>query len=506
MLEPLLERLWTADQARAADAYTIDVGVPGLVLMEHAGRAVADIVARGQPRSALVIAGPGNTGGDGWVAARHLWGRGIPCPVVTLVAPDALGGDAHTSARLFLAAARAQGFNSAVLGAPYRVLEVADDIDWLLGALRPDVVIDALFGTGLRRALEGTPRAVVERLANFAGPIVSIDVPSGLPTDGAAPSGPCVRATTTVTFQRRKIAHACEPGRGTCGEVHVIDIGLLTPPTGNHPPVHRLQDARGLLPRVDVDAHKGRFGHVAVLAGVSTGAARLAGRAALRAGVGLVTILADAVPIGIEAELMVRGLDDSALTGVFAASGALVIGPGLGMARVDAARRLLEGAARARVPCVVDAEAIDALAPLRIAGLVAVITPHPGEAGRGLGVTSAQVQQDRIAAARALKQRFGPGIIIVLKGSTPVVIGDDDVVILVEGGAPALAVAGSGDVLAGVIGGLLARGMTPMHAALAGVQAHQRAGQALGAVSLRGHLASDIADAIVGALQIHAPL
>jgi NAD(P)H-hydrate epimerase len=508
-----------------------ELGIPGVVLMEHAGRAVADVVARFTTKSALVIAGPGNNGGDGWVVARHLWGRSIPCPVVTLVAPAALTGDAALSARIFLRTAAARGWDCEQLGgeagserAPFRHVDLASDLEHLLQTVDPDVVVDALFGTGLRRTLEGVALHIVKALARFGGPIVSIDIPSGLPTDGQAPRGPCVRAAATVTFQQKKIAHASEPGRAHCGDVHVVDIGIMEPPLRNDAlsaGAHRLLDARALLPAVDVDAHKGRFGHVAVVAGEFTGAARLASRAALRAGAGLVTILArsrdalgGAALTGVDAEIMVRALDGELEGAPEEASrniGALVVGPGLGADRIDVARRLLAEAARTRVPCVVDAEAVEALAQRPIQGLRGHVTPHPGEAGRALGVSSADIQQDRLAAVRALKQRFGPGVVVVLKGSSPLILGDaaDDGAadgaagagpIVVEGGAPALAVAGSGDVLAGAIGGLLARGMSPLDAALAGVEAHQRAGRALAALGARGHLASEIADAIRGAL------
>lgn len=506
---PLLEPLWTAAQARAADAYTIeDLGVPGIVLMEHAGRSVADVVARARPKTALVIAGPGNNGGDGWVIARHLWGRGIACPVVTLASPDALGGDASLSAQMFLTAAEARGWSCRQFGAPFFLIDLADDLEHILRVVSPDIVVDAVFGTGLNRALEGVAAHVVEALSRWSKPIVSVDLPSGLPSDGAAPAGPCVHATTTVTFQQRRIAHVSEPGAAHCGLVEVVDIGILTPPSDVPPAAaHRLLDARGLLPGIDVNAHKGSFGHVAVIAGASPGAARLAARAALRAGAGLATLLVDSLAgaalVGVEAELMVRALADSgsAVGNPLEGMGALVVGPGLGKARVEVATRLLEDAARARVPCVVDAEAIDALARQRIAGLLAVVTPHAGEAGRALGISSAEVQRDRPAAARALKEHFGAGVVVVLKGSAPIAWGDAGGPIIIEGGAPALAVAGSGDVLAGVIGGLLARGMTPLDAALAGVEAHQRAGRALAAAAPRGHLASEIADAIRAALR-----
>lgn len=507
MASPILEPLWTAAQARAADAYTIeDLGVPGIVLMEHAGRAVAEIVKARFPiltqgGSAIVFAGPGNNGGDGWVAARHLWAAGIVCPVVTLRSPEELTGDASLAAQMFLTAAEARGWSSPALGAPFFLIDLADDVQHLLAATGADVVIDAVFGTGLSRPLEGIGARVVEGLSCARRPTISIDLPSGLPTDGEAPAGPCVHATATVTFGRRKIAHVAEPGARLCGEVQLVDVGILPPP-GDLALAFRLFDGARLYPSADPGAHKHRYGHVGVLVGKATGAARLAGLGALRAGAGLVTLLSatdtPGLPAGllVEPELMARPLrdDDAALEGL----AALVVGPGLGHEHGGRARALLEQAAARQIPVVVDAEAVDVLARAPIPHLFAVATPHPGEAARVLGSTSTDVQKDRIAAARALKKKLGERTVVVLKGSCPVIAGaslpvaDTELIVVVEGGAPALAVAGSGDVLAGVIGGLLARGVSPDNAALAGVHAHQAAGRVLGT---RGKLARDIADA-----------
>ncbi|HEY4223571.1 MAG TPA: NAD(P)H-hydrate dehydratase, partial [Myxococcota bacterium] len=287
----------------------------------------------------------------------------------------------------------------------------------------------------------------------------------------------------------------------------------------------RVVDALGLVPAPSALSFKNSFGHVAVIAGASLGAARLAARASLRAGAGLVTLVcsSDAGPDVPEPELMSRFVRvhggapahadvDAALKGMRA----LAVGPGLGHALADVARAFLEAAARNNIPCVVDAEAIDELAKAPIQNLRAVITPHPGEAARALTIagavsSSALVQADRFAAVRALAAHFGEGIAVVLKGSCPLVVGDSAAgsafarasgrVLVVEGGAVALAVAGSGDVLAGTIAGLLARGLDPANAAIAGTFAHQRAGKLLTAsIGPRGALAHEIADAIPAAL------
>lgn len=489
MSQPVLEPLWTAAQSRAADAYTIDeMGVSGLVLMEHAGRAVADHVKARHPGAshAVVFAGPGNNGGDGWVVARHLWSAGLPCPVVTLRDPSELTGDARAAASTFLKAAAARGWRSPALGGAFLVFGDGHDAERIVQASDADVIVDALFGTGLTRALEGHAAQIVHSLAQVPLPVVAVDLPSGLPTDGGAPLGPCVRATTTVTFAGRKIAHACEPGHALCGEVHVVDIGILAP-HGAEAEVFRLLDASPLLPNTTPDAHKGHYGHVAVVMGQAGGAARLAATASLRVGAGLASILAEHPTMVPEPELMVRAANADALEGI----DVLVIGPGLGHAHAGAARALLLDAAARGTPVVVDAEAIDVVAAEPIAGLCGVATPHPGEAGRALGKRNLDVQRDRIAAARALEAKLG-GLVVVLKGSCPMVAGGGPLVV-VEGGVPALAVAGSGDVLAGAIGGLLGRGLSPRDAAILGVAAHQRAGRSL---PTRGHLAGELAKAL----------
>lgn len=488
----------SASQARAADAHTIeDVGVPGIVLMEHAGRAVADAARRLVPglSQAVVFAGPGNNGGDGWVAARHLWGAGVPCPVITLRAPDTLPGDAGLAAQMFLTAAELHGWRAAPFDGPFFLVDLADDVDELLRRLGAGVIIDALYGTGLGRPVEGLGARVIAALARAATPILAVDLPSGLPTDGQAPAGAVVKATATLSFGRRKVAHSAEPGLFFCGATEVVDIGLLEAPSQRAPVALRLLDAQGLVPPVDARAHKGRFGHVGVIEGEPerAGAAHLAARAALRSGCGLCTLVVDDAPGRPPApELMVRAQASPAA--IAAAFDALVVGPGLG-ARAARARALLEACATADTPVVVDAEALDALAGAPIPKLRAVCTPHPGEAARLLGKSSQAVQDDRLAAAAALVELLGA--VVVLKGACPVVACPGEAPVIVEGGAPALAVAGSGDVLAGCLGALLGRGLDARDAALVGSEAHQRAGARLGQ---RGALASEIADALAAVL------
>ncbi len=471
-----LSPLFSAAQARAVDAWTIGVvGVPGLVLLEHAGRAVADVVSARLAASmfkpgdhVLVVCGRGNNGGDGLVCARHLAGRGVSVSVLMPQEPS--GGDALVALQLLRAAVAHKGL----------AVSFVVDVDAAVG-MGPALVVDALFGTGLSRPLDAAALALVGGMARArkrGAVVVAVDLPSGLPTDGQRPSTDVVAADVTVTFGGRKIAHLAEPGCAHCGEVIDVDIGLLHPPSA-HCDVFALEGlelaAPGLL------AHKGGYGHVAVVEGSPElrGASHLAARAALRAGAGRVTLVGEGG--GRIPELMAGGLESAAHSDV------VVVGPGLLPALVPVAG-LAQLRHEHRVKIIADAGAIGVLTH----GQAQVWTPHAGEAGRVLGCAANEVQGDRVGAARALVGRLGG--VVVLKGAQPVIASPQRCVI-VEGQAPALAVAGSGDVLAGVIGAVVAGALGPCSvddAVIAAVWLHQQAGRSLN----RGALASEIADAV----------
>jgi len=506
-LPPTLEPLWDAAQMRAADAWTIDsLGVRGGILMEHAGRAVAKAAAQLAPHGPVVVlTGPGNNGGDGWVAARHLYGMGIKAPVLALRDPEELEGDAKEAALMFERAAAALSWEAPDGGPAWRAVADSDDIEPVIAALRPALVVDALFGTGLGRPLDGLAGEVIAALGWIDVPVLAVDLPSGLPTDGAAPDGPHLQAVRTVTFGGRKVAHASEPGTFLCGDVDNVDIGILRDDSLRSgawcfaaPALSRLVEEPGIT------SHKGHFGHVGVVLGrhETAGAAHLAARAALRAGAGLVTLLTDepaqaggGFPFGMP-EVMRRPATPDALAGL----SALVIGPGLGTD--DDAREkglsLLRAAAELELPVVVDADALPLLREDGLARLLAVATPHPGEAARLLDTESSAIQQDRPGACERLLGVHDETV-WVLKGACPLVALPDGRLVVHEGGAPPLAVAGSGDVLAGVIAAFLAAGYGLAPAAVAGVAAHQAAGALL---EERGALASEIADAISAVLAI----
>ena len=500
--------LLTNSQMRDADARTIAAGTPGYPLMERAGLACANAAARllARGRRVLVLAGPGNNGGDGFVAARLLAERGLPVEVALLGARGALKGDA---------ARAAADWPNAVTP-----LASADP----RGA---DVVVDALFGAGLARDVDGEARDAVERLnaageardaverLNAAGrPVLAIDIPSGIDGDSGQVRGAAVRATATVTFARRKPGHLLFPGRAHCGPVEVADIGItdatiaVTAPEifANAPALWR-----GVFPRPTAAGHKYGRGHALVLSGdaTHTGAARLAARAALRAGAGLVTLASPSDALLVNAAqltaVMLRPCDDAGeLSSILQDRrfNALAIGPALGVG--EPTRALVLAAAAAGRALVLDADALtsfsgDAAAlahAISAGGATAVLTPHNGEFAR-LFRGRAEVLEPASKLARARAAAAATGAVLVLKGADTVVAAPDGRAAVNENGLPYLATAGSGDVLTGVVAGFLAQAMPPFEAACAAVWVHAEAGLRFGP----GLIASDLPDLLPGVLR-----
>jgi NAD(P)H-hydrate epimerase len=492
---------------RAIDRAAIDeLGVPSLALMERAGRAVAEAaLALAGPRGrVLVVAGAGNNGGDGYVAARLVRAAGREARVVALVPPARLSPDARAVRE---AAERAQ-------------VPVED-----LGELTPleagvgDVVVDALFGTGLSRAPEGAFARAIARIeeARVSGArVLAVDVPSGLSADTGRPLGPCVRADRTVTFALPKRGLVLHPGPSFAGEVTVADIGLPAEAVRRVPAGCELLtdvEARVLVPPRAPDAHKGDAGRVLVLAGSpgKTGAAHLALTGALRGGAGLVTLAAraEALPLALAGRPeamstalpgegpLVRG-DLGALLAAAKGMDALVAGPGIarGPETGELLRALVD---RARLPAVLDADALNALAeqPELLHGLEVplVLTPHPGEMARLCGTTIEAVQADRIALAADRARAWNATV--VLKGAGTVVAAPGAPPAVIPTGNPGLATGGTGDVLAGLVGALLAGGVAPFAAARAAAWVHGRAGDlAARRYGMRGLVAGDLGEAI----------
>ncbi|MBO1074133.1 NAD(P)H-hydrate dehydratase [Roseomonas marmotae] len=440
----------------AVDRAAIAAGTPGLTLMQAAGAAVARAIRRRfRPRRLLVLAGPGNNGGDGYMAARLLEREGWPVAVAAL-APPRPGSDAA------LAAAAWRG----------PMLPFAPEA---LG--RAGLVLDALFGAGLSRDLDG-PAAAVLRAARAS--VVAVDVPSGL--DGATGEvrGFAPRAAVTVSFGRLKPGHLLLPGRDLCGELVLADIGLPEAAL-RAVPARAFHNAPGLwhLPARGAEQHKFSHGHVTIPGGAAMpGAARLAAMAARRVGAGLVTLAAeDAATASLfrqgEPGLLVAGPPPEDLL-ADARRNAWVLGPGLppGPDTLALLRRVVEAGRQA----VVDGGALTAAAgqPQLLRG-AAILTPHAGEFGKVFGSPPG----DRLSAARMAAALTGA--VVVLKGSDSIIAAPDGRVAINANAPPALATAGSGDVLAGLAGGLLAQNMPPFQAACAAVWLHGKAaGLALG--------------------------
>lgn len=507
-MQPVL----TADEMRAADRRTIEqVGLPGVVLMENAGAAVARAIRERHPsvRRIAILCGKGNNGGDGFVAARRLIARDPE--VLLLGAIDDVGGDAAVHLRAYL-------------GRGGRVREVLSAGDWArarAAALEADLVVDALLGTGLREAPRGLMARVIRDMERRRGPVVAVDLPSGVASDGGRVPGPAVRADLTVTFAALKCGHVLPPACELCGEVAVADIGIPASLVESaRLSLTEAKDAGSAWGRRERGAHKGRFGHVLAVAGSrgKSGAAILAGTAALRAGAGLVTV---ATPVPAlarvaagRAELMTEPL---AATPAGTTAGravaralalaeerdAVVLGPGLGQSGGTRAfvRAFVAGCPR---PLIVDADGLNALAALPTGGgfraLLArraptVLTPHPGEAARLLGTTARAVQNERLESARRLAG--AAGAVVVLKGYRTIVADARGRAAVNPTGNPGLATAGSGDVLSGIVGALLARGRDAFSAAVAAVYAHGLAADRVaGRRGEEGILAGDVIDAL----------
>lgn len=478
MADPGLALLTVAEMA-AADRASIAAGTPGIALMEAAGRALYEaVVNRFPPQPTVVLCGPGNNGGDGYAVARRLARAGWPAAVAALVPPARLSGDAA------LAAARWTG----------EVLPAGPEV--LAGRT---LVIDALFGAGLGRPLDGAALALVQAVAAAGLDCVAVDMPSGVHGDSGAVLGAAPRCRLTVTFFRPKPGHFLLPGCEYRGELVVADIGIagdVLPAIGpaawrNGPGLW----AAALRQPAAVD-HKYSRGHVLVAGGAAmTGAARLAARAARRAGAGMVTL---AAPDAAAAQVY-RGDDPGIVVaeGAFAAvldgrrRDAAVLGPGGGSGPALAAKVAL--ALQRGMPCVLDADALTAFAddPPALFALTArtpcLLTPHEGEFARLFKDIDPGL--DKLARTRAAARACGAAVL--LKGADTVIAGPDGRAVINDTGTPWLATAGSGDVLAGIAGALLAGGMTPLAAGAAAAWLHGMAARRLGP----GLVAEDLAAA-----------
>ena len=485
--------LLTPDQMAEADRLAIAGGTAGIELMENAGRAVADAVSRRSPRGApqiCVVAGPGNNGGDGFVAARLLSERGYPVRILLLGDRARLKGDAAEAAR------RWQG-----------------DVEPMTpGGLRgAEIIIDALFGAGLDRAIEGAALAVIEAVNAAAAHVIAVDLPSGINGASGAVMGQAVRAAETVTFFRRKPGHLMLPGRMHCGSVTVADIGIPeTVLEAVRPQIFVNTPAlwSSWFPIPKSDGHKYSRGHAVVASGglTSTGAARLAARAALRAGAGLVTIASPREALAVNATsslaVMVRAVDGAKELDTLLADkrfNAVVLGPGGGIGAPI--REMVLAALSGARAAVLDADALTSFAEdpdelffaTKVRPAPTVLTPHQGEFAR-LFKKQSQTTDPASKCDLARHAAAASGAVVLLKGADTVVAEPEGRAAISENAPPWLATAGSGDVLAGIVAGLLAQGMPPFEAANAAAWLHGAAGSEAGP----GLIAEDLPEALRG--------
>ena len=502
----------TAQQMREMDRLTIQkYHVPSLALMERAGegiaRAIVERFAGAAKKGVLVVAGKGNNGGDGFVVARLLKKKRIPCEVALLARRDELSADAAHNLRAFL---KLKG----------KVVEIgargADSLGRRIGA--NGLLVDAILGTGVKSDVRG-PYAEAITLMNSAGlPIVAVDLPSGLDTDRGTPLGVSIQAEITVALGYPKLGQVIYPGVTYVGELAVADIGIDGRAVAEVAPKTALLDRemiQWLAPRRDPDTHKGSYGHLLVMAGSrgKTGAAILACRAAMRMGAGLVTLAAarslNDIFAGSLVEVMTEPLDDDqaeefkplsdeAWQRLLARKNVFLFGPGIGVN--DATRGSMRWLLRnLSLPWVIDADGITNLAleidRLKNARTPPILTPHPGEMARLLGRESAAVNRDRVGSARAFA--VAHRCHVVLKGARTVIATAEGDVFINPTGNPGMASGGMGDVLAGMVAALLGQGFTAQDAMTFAVYLHGFVGdEAAAAKGPVGLIASDIIEGL----------
>lgn len=483
--------LYTAAQVRELDRQAIEVqGVPGIQLMKRAGRAVFNVVQNyasfcSETSPLVVVCGAGNNAGDGYVVAALAAERSIPVRLLYLANPCDAKGDA----------ARAVAFaeQAEVSMAPY--------CDALVN--EAGLIVDALLGTGLQGEVRPDYAAAINAINQSSAPVIAVDIPSGLCADTGAVLGTAVQAMVTVTFIGMKLGLVTGRGPALAGTCLFDDLAVPAQIYSAVPAAATRLDLAQLLaalPARTADAHKGDFGHTMVIGGELgfTGAALMAAEMAARSGSGLTSLATR--PEGVAAavarrpEIMTTGVPSGqALEPLLTRPTVLVVGPGLG--QTPWSEQLLQQAASTKLPLVLDADALNIMAQGRLLGGEKrenwILTPHPGEAARLLGCTTAQVQADRLAAAQQLQQRFGGAVL--LKGAGSVVVTTDGAVAICCAGNPGMASGGMGDVLSGLLGGLLAQGLSIDDALKLGVLLHASAAdEAVADSGERGLLAADL--------------
>jgi ADP-dependent NAD(P)H-hydrate dehydratase / NAD(P)H-hydrate epimerase len=508
-----------ADESRQLDRLSQQkYGVASYSLMTRAGEAVAAAVLhrwRSAARAGvLIVAGKGNNGGDGFVAGRALISEGLPVKAVLLARMSDLKGDAARACSEFVNAG----------GIVAEAVSEADIAAAVGGG--PGVLIDAVFGTGLNAEVNGLTRCAIEAMNHAAPPIIAVDIASGVNSDTGAVMGSAARASLTVTFGFAKFGHFSYPGAEFCGDLEIAQIGFAPAAEAEIAPRGRFFDAaearKYLRPRAQ-NSHKGNYGHPMIIAGSrgKSGAAMLASRGALRMGAGLVTAaIPDAIGAIVaagQAELMTEPIADrdghfdghhapGVLSKLIEGKDSIAVGPGIGQSEDSCALMewlVAEGVAAHR-PMLIDADGLNEIARIgagmlrRAAGPV-VLTPHPGEAARLLKTGTAEINADRIGAARRLVDLTGAAVL--LKGARTVIAGTGGEIYINGSGNPGMASPGMGDVLSGIIGALLAQRYSALDALAFGAFVHGHAADRLAAsVGPVGYLAGDLADELPSAL------
>jgi NAD(P)H-hydrate epimerase len=472
-------KLYRAAQVKELDRIAIEeCGIPGFVLMSRAGDEVFQCVRNGWPdaRSVAVFCGSGNNAGDGYIAARLALESGLKVAVYTVPEPEKLMGDALTAYHKYIHT------NGTVI--PFQAEQVIDT----------DMIIDALLGSGLDRPVTALYAQAIDVINKHQAPIVAVDIPTGLNADTGNVMGCAVKADCTVTFIGLKRGLFTGFAADYCGQIF---YSLLDVPNEvfERVPSTVCRVVKKQMPRRNRCSHKGDYGHVLIIGGERgySGAARLAGEAALRLGAGLVSLATRAEHAEIlnssRAELMCHGTDTAdQLAGLLKKASVIVVGPGLGQS--NWAKELFSAAIKSRKPMVIDADGLNLLANSPVKNHDWVLTPHPGEAARLLKCTTAEIQQDRFAAVSGIQAKYGG--IAVLKGAGTLIASEDETAVSTTGN-PGMASGGMGDVLSGVIAGLLAQGLSLKNAAQQGVYIHGEAADlAAEKDGERGLLASDL--------------
>lgn len=480
--------LYTSEQVYALDAAAIASGTPGIQLMKRAGRAAYELLLErfAEPTLITVYCGAGKNGGDGYIVAALAAQRLLPVQVIQLTPPEKLTGEARQAYEFAV--------QEGVAIVPFSQAEMP----------REGVIVDALLGIGLQGDVRPEFAAAIQQINATGLPVLAMDVPSGLNADSGAVQGAVVKAMLTITFIGIKRGLLTGRGPAVCGEIRLSTLDIADDIYGRQTPVAeclQLESLLSLLAPREADAHKGQFGHVLVIGGDHCygGAILMAAETAARSGAGLVSVATRAEHINALLARRPEVMACSVVSGqeldvLLKRASVLVVGPGLG--RSPWSEQLLQQAINSGLPMVLDADALNMTAEGRIAPDISarnnwILTPHPAEAARLLGVTTTEINADRFGSAKRIQARFGGAVII--KGAGSLVLGESGVTGVVTQGNAGMASGGMGDVLSGLLGALMAQGLSAENAARLGAVVHANAGdQAADERGQRGVLATDL--------------